>query len=136
MRVCVFCASSMGNDPRFAEAAREVGELLGKRGLGLVYGGANVGLMGVVADAALAAGAEVIGILPRLLEDKEVAHRGLTQLLLTDGMHERKAKMYELADVFPHAAGRLRHDGRAVRDAHVGAARRARKAGFQWACST
>jgi hypothetical protein len=100
MRVCVFCASSMGNDPRFAEAARTVGALLGARGLGLVYGGANVGLMGVLADAALAAGAEVIGVLPRILEHKEVAHRGLTQLFLTDGMHERKAKMYELADVF------------------------------------
>jgi uncharacterized protein (TIGR00730 family) len=100
MRVCVFCASSMGNDPRFADAAREVGGLLGKRGLGLVYGGAQVGLMGVVADAALGAGAEVIGVLPRVLEDKEVAHRGLTELVLTEGMHERKAKMYELADVF------------------------------------
>ena len=90
----------MGNDVRFAEAARHVGTLLGGRGLAMVYGGAHVGLMGIVADAALIAGAEVIGVLPRGLETKEVAHRGLTNLIVTNGMHERKARMYELADVF------------------------------------
>lgn len=99
-RVCVFCASSMGKDPRFAEAARAVGALLARRGLGLVYGGGNIGLMGVVADAALAAGGEVIGVIPRGLEQKEVAHRGVSQLHVTDGMHARKALMYRLSDAF------------------------------------
>lgn len=99
-RVCVFCASSMGRDPRYAEAAREVGGLLAASGYGLVYGGGNIGLMGVVADAVLAAGGEVIGVIPRGLEQKEVAHRGLSQLLVTDGMHARKQKMYELSDAF------------------------------------
>jgi len=99
-RVCVFCASSMGRDPRYAEAAREVGVLLAARGFGLVYGGGNIGLMGVVADAVMAAGGEVIGVIPRGLEQKEVAHRGLSQLFVTDGMHARKQKMYELSDAF------------------------------------
>jgi uncharacterized protein (TIGR00730 family) len=100
MRVCVFCASSMGNDPRFAEAARAVGVSLARRGVGLVYGGGNIGLMGVVADAVLAGGGEVIGVIPRGLEEKEVAHRGLSQLHVTDGMHARKQMMYGLADAF------------------------------------
>ena len=99
-RVCVFCASSMGNDPRYAAAARGVGELLARRGLGLVYGGAMVGLMGVVADAVLAGGGEVVGVIPQGLETKEVAHRGLSALHVTRGMHERKAMMYELSDAF------------------------------------
>jgi uncharacterized protein (TIGR00730 family) len=90
----------MGHDPRFAEAAREVGERLARLGLGLVYGGANVGLMGVVADAVLAGGGEVIGVLPRGLEGREVAHRGLSELHITDGMHARKQMMYALSDAF------------------------------------
>jgi len=90
----------MGRDPRFAEAARAVGEALAARGVGLVYGGANVGLMGVVADAALGGGGEVIGVIPRGLEGREVAHRGLTALHVTDGMHARKQMMYALADAF------------------------------------
>jgi uncharacterized protein (TIGR00730 family) len=99
-RVCVFCGSSFGNDPRFAEAARDVGTLIARRGLGLVFGGGKVGLMGLVADAALAAGGEVHGVLPRGLEEKEVAHRGLTCLEITPGMHARKQRMYELSDAF------------------------------------
>lgn len=100
MRICVFCASSMGEDARLVEAARETGALIASRGLGLVYGGAQVGLMGVVADAALRAGGEVIGVIPRAFDDHEVAHRGLTRLLVTEGMHERKAAMYGLSDAF------------------------------------
>ena len=84
----------------YAEAARALGETLAERGLGLVYGGGNVGLMGVVADAALAAGAEVIGVIPRALVAREVAHQGLTELRVVGSMHERKALMSELADGF------------------------------------
>ncbi len=99
-RVCVFCASQVGTDPRFGEAARAVGALLARRGVGMVFGGGKVGLMGICADAALVGGGEVIGVIPRGLETKEVAHRGLTALHVTSGMHERKAKMYDLADAF------------------------------------
>jgi uncharacterized protein (TIGR00730 family) len=90
----------MGNDPRFEAAARATGEALSRRGVGLVYGGGNIGLMGVVADTVLACGGEVIGVIPRGLEEKEVAHRGLTQLHVTDGMHARKQMMYGLSDAF------------------------------------
>jgi uncharacterized protein (TIGR00730 family) len=100
MRICVFCGSSTGTDPRFAEAARAVGSALAHRSVGLVYGGANVGLMGQLADAALAGGGEVIGVIPRGLEGREVAHRGVSQLHITDGMHARKQMMYALSDAF------------------------------------
>jgi len=100
MRVCVFCASSVGREPRFVTAAREIGAELAHRGVGLVYGGGNVGLMGVLADAALAGGGEVIGVIPRGLEDRELAHRGLSALHVTDGMHARKQMMYALSDAF------------------------------------
>jgi uncharacterized protein (TIGR00730 family) len=99
-RVCVFCASQMGSAPALAEAAREVGASLARRGLGLVYGGGNIGLMGVCADAVLAAGGEVVGVIPRGLEEREVAHRGLTSLHVTTSMHERKQKMHDLSDAF------------------------------------
>lgn len=99
-RICVFCGSNSGASPVYAEAARALGETLAERGLGLVYGGGNVGLMGVVADAALAAGAEVIGVIPRALVAHEVAHRGLTELRVVGSMHERKALMSELAGGF------------------------------------
>lgn len=99
-RICVFCGSSPGNDPAFAAAATALGTLLARRGLGLVYGGAMVGLMGEVADAALAAGGEVIGVLPEKLAAKEIAHDGLTALHIVDSMHDRKAKMAELSDAF------------------------------------
>ncbi|HUL61382.1 MAG TPA: TIGR00730 family Rossman fold protein [Anaeromyxobacteraceae bacterium] len=99
-RVCVFCGSSNGVNPLYLEAAREVGRTLVRRGLGLVYGGGSVGLMGAVADAAMAAGGEVIGVIPRALQLRELAHAGLTSLHVVGSMHERKAKMAELAHGF------------------------------------
>ncbi len=99
-RICVFCGSSPGADPRYAAAARSLGAEIARRGLALVYGGASVGLMGVVADAALAGGGEVIGVLPFPLARKEIAHPGLTDLRIVDSMHERKAQMVELSDGF------------------------------------
>jgi uncharacterized protein (TIGR00730 family) len=99
-RVAVYCGSANGTDPAFLAEARALGATIAAAGLGLVYGGANVGLMGAVADAALAGGVEVIGILPDLLADKEIAHTGLTSLELVPTMHQRKARMVELADAF------------------------------------
>jgi uncharacterized protein (TIGR00730 family) len=99
-RVAVFCGSNTGTDPTFAATAAELGTLLAQRGIGLVYGGGAVGLMGVVADAALAAGGEVIGVIPQDLWDKEVGHRGLTELLVVPSMHERKLAMADRADAF------------------------------------
>ena len=99
-RLCVFCGSSCGNSPGFAAAARELGEAIAVRGIELVYGGSHVGLMGVVADAALARGGKVIGVLPRFMANKELAHPKLTQLHLVDTMHERKQLMAELAEGF------------------------------------
>lgn len=99
-RVCVFCGSSLGHDPAFAEKAHEFGALLACEGLGLVYGGAKVGLMGAVADAVLAGGGEVIGVLPRALQERELAHTGLTQLHVVGSMHERKTRMADFADAF------------------------------------
>ncbi len=96
----MFCGSSSGVRPVYAAAAREMGRLLASRGIGLVYGGGNVGLMGVIADAALEAGGEVIGVIPRALAAREVAHNGLTKLHLVSSMHERKAMMAELAESF------------------------------------
>jgi uncharacterized protein (TIGR00730 family) len=100
VRVCVFCGSTPGTDERFGKAAAELAEVLAQSGLGIVYGGGNVGLMGVVADAGLAAGAEVIGVIPRILVDRELAHPGLTDLRLVADMHERKATMAALADAY------------------------------------
>jgi len=97
-RVAVYCASASGTDPAFLEAASTLGSALAGAGMGLVYGGASVGLMGAVADAALAAGGEVIGVLPQVLAPREIAHTGLSQMFFTAAMHERKAKMIELAD--------------------------------------
>lgn len=99
-RVCVFCGSSPGTRPAYVEAARELGTLLARRGIGVVYGGGRVGLMGAVADAALAAGGEVVGVIPRQLHDREVAHHGLNELHVVGSMHERKAMMAELSDGF------------------------------------
>ena len=98
--VGVFCASSDGARPEYLAAARALGTELGVRGMGLVYGGASVGLMGALADAALAAGAPVVGVLPAVLKDREIAHRGLTELHFVDTMHERKALMAARADAF------------------------------------
>jgi uncharacterized protein (TIGR00730 family) len=100
VRICVFCGASPGNEPRYVAAARDVGEGLATRGIGLVYGGGRVGLMGAVADAALAAGGEVVGVIPRGLQLRELAHEGLTTLHVVGSMHERKARMAELAEGF------------------------------------
>ncbi len=99
-RVTVFCGSNAGTDPAYAAAARELGAELAERGIGLVYGGGKVGLMGIVADAVLTAGGEVTGIIPQHLWDKEVGHAGLTELLVVDSMHERKLAMADRADGF------------------------------------
>jgi uncharacterized protein (TIGR00730 family) len=99
-RVCVFCGSSPGNQPIFLDTAKRVGTLLAERGLELVYGGAHLGLMGAVADAALAAGGHVIGVIPQSLVDHEIAHTGLPDLRVVATMHERKAMMETLADAF------------------------------------
>jgi uncharacterized protein (TIGR00730 family) len=99
-RVCVFCGSSPGRKPAYLEAARAMGRALARRGIGLVYGGGHVGLMGAVADAALAAGGEVVGVIPRGLQLRELAHEGLTTLHVVGSMHERKARMAELAEGF------------------------------------
>lgn len=105
--VAVFCGSSKGDDPRFAEAARAFGTLLAREELTLVYGGGHVGLMGVLADAALAAGGKVTGVIPRALWDREVGHRGLTDLRIVESMHERKATMASLAHAFVALPGGL-----------------------------
>jgi uncharacterized protein (TIGR00730 family) len=100
MHICVFCGSSPGRRPAYATAARRLGALLAERGIGLVYGGGNVGLMGVVADAALEGGGEVIGVIPRALVERELAHARLSQLVVVDSMHERKRRMHDLSDGF------------------------------------
>ena len=98
--LCVFCGSSPGRRSAYGEAARAVGTLIAQRRLTLVYGGGNVGLMGVLADACLAAGGRVVGVIPRALADLEVAHDGLTEMHVVTSMHERKARMADLADAF------------------------------------
>jgi hypothetical protein len=108
--VCVFCGSSPGGNPAYLAAARAIGREIAGRGLHLVYGGAKVGLMGAVADAALAAGGEVTGVLPKALMIKEIGHPGLSRLEIVNSMHERKARMAELSDGFialPGGAGTL-----------------------------
>ncbi|MEE3626140.1 TIGR00730 family Rossman fold protein [Nitrospirillum sp. BR 11752] len=99
-RLCVFCGSSPGFDPQYLEAARGLGRALAAAGIGLVYGGASVGLMGAVADAVMAVGGQVIGVIPESLKKKEIAHAGLTDLRVVASMHERKALMAELSDGF------------------------------------
>ncbi len=99
-RICVFCGSSTGVNPAYAEKAKALGRTLARRGLGLVYGGGGVGLMGALADAALAAGGEVVGVIPRALQLRELAHARLTTLHVVASMHERKAKMADLAHGF------------------------------------
>jgi uncharacterized protein (TIGR00730 family) len=103
----VFCGASTGVNPAYREAAIALGQALAHRGLTLVYGGGAVGLMGIVADAAMAAGGEVIGIIPQALMDAEVGHTGLTRLEVVDGMHARKARMAELSDAFVALPGGL-----------------------------
>ena len=105
--ICVFCGSSPGRDPRFARAAGELGRLIAGAGLTLVYGGARIGLMGTVASAALAAGGHVVGVLPAVLGEREIEHDGLSELHRVGTMHERKAKMAELAGAFVALPGGL-----------------------------
>jgi uncharacterized protein (TIGR00730 family) len=98
--ICVFCGSNPGTDPAHRRLAEDFGTALGEAGLGLVYGGGHVGLMGAVADAAMQAGAPVVGVIPAMLAEREVAHLSLTELLVVADMHERKAEMYRRADAF------------------------------------
>ncbi len=108
--VAVFCGSSAGSHPAYAAAARTTGRTLAARGTTLVYGGGRVGLMGVVADAALEAGGRVVGVIPRALHDRELTHTGVSELHIVESMHERKATMADLADAFvalPGGAGTL-----------------------------
>ena len=110
MRICVYAGSNPGADPAYAEAAAELARLLAGRGIGVVYGGGRVGLMGILADTALEAGGEVIGVIPQDLMDREIGHGGLTELHVVGSMHERKALMAELSDAFvalPGGAGTL-----------------------------
>ncbi|HYM49515.1 MAG TPA: TIGR00730 family Rossman fold protein [Candidatus Limnocylindrales bacterium] len=106
-RLCVFCGSSAGRDPAYLESAREVGATLAERGIGVVYGGSRVGLMGALADAVLERGGEIIGVIPQALLAREMAHRGIVDLRIVDSMHARKALMAELADGFVALPGGL-----------------------------
>src|SRR5688572_28551866 len=99
-RICVFCGSSNGSHPMYRQTASSLGSLMAERGIGLVYGGAHVGLMGTVADAALAAGGEVVGVIPQALVDREIAHTEVTELHVVKTMHERKMLMADLSDAF------------------------------------
>lgn len=97
-RITIFCGASSGHDPKWAVLAAEVGRVIAESGHGIVYGGGHVGLMGIVADAAMKAGGEVIGVIPRFMEKAEQAHEGVTELILVDTMHQRKQRMHELSD--------------------------------------
>jgi uncharacterized protein (TIGR00730 family) len=99
-RICIFCGSSTGNKPVYVEAARAVGRLIVEKKLGIVYGGGSVGLMGALADEALAQGGDVIGVIPQALFDKELGHAGLHKLHIVESMHKRKSMMADLADAF------------------------------------
>lgn len=106
-RVCVFCGSSIGSKPAYAKAARQLGHALASRNLGLVYGGTNVGTMGELANAALESGGEVVGVVPTIFVEKEIAHTELSDLRVVDSMHERKGLMAELSDAFIALPGGL-----------------------------
>jgi uncharacterized protein (TIGR00730 family) len=103
--IAVFCGSQTGNDPAFAATAEELGTLMAERDIGLVYGGASIGMMGIVADACIGAGGRVYGVIPKKIADYEVAHQGLSELHIVDGMHQRKALMADLSDAFIAAPG-------------------------------
>ncbi len=105
--VAVFCGSRTGNDPAYRAAAQALGHGLAKAGIRLVYGGGRIGLMGVMADAALAAGGQVIGVIPEFLTRREVAHAAITELIVTDSMHSRKQRMFEASDAFVSLPGGL-----------------------------
>ncbi len=105
--LCVYCGSSTGADPAHGEAARRLGELMAERGVRLIFGGGRIGLMGALADAVLAGGGSVIGVIPGHLEEREVGHQGAIELIVVGGMHERKRRMFELADAFAVLPGGL-----------------------------
>jgi uncharacterized protein (TIGR00730 family) len=105
--VAVYCGSRTGNDPAYRAAAQALGEGLARAGIRLVYGGGGIGLMGVLADAVLAAGGEVVGVIPEFLTRREVAHGGNTELIVTGSMHSRKQRMFELVDAFVSLPGGL-----------------------------
>jgi uncharacterized protein (TIGR00730 family) len=105
--VAVFCGSRTGNDPAYRAAALALGQGLAEAGIRLVYGGGRIGLMGVLADAALAAGGEVLGVIPEFLTRREVAHQGITEMAVTSSMHSRKQRMFEAADAFISLPGGL-----------------------------
>ena len=105
--ICVFCGSSGKVDEAYRQAASQLGTLVGAKGFDLVYGGGHVGLMGLVADAALASGSSVLGVIPKFLQDYEVGHDGLDELIVTDNMHDRKRLMYERSDAFVILPGGL-----------------------------
>jgi len=105
--ICVFCGSRTGSDPAYETAARSLGRMMAERDVRLVYGGGHVGLMGVVADAVLDAGGQVIGVIPDFLKRREVGREDLTELVVTDSMHSRKQRMFELADAFVALPGGL-----------------------------
>ena len=100
MNICVFCGSSTGSDPIYAKAAKQVGQLIAKSNSALIYGGGNIGLMGILADEVLSHQGKVIGVIPDFLMKREVGHKGITQLEIVGTMHERKKRMAEIADVF------------------------------------
>lgn len=105
--ICVFCGSRMGTDPAYEAAARGLGRMMAERGIRLVYGGGHIGLMGVVADAVLESGGQVTGVIPDFLRRREVGRNDLTDLVVTDSMHSRKQRMFELADAFVTLPGGL-----------------------------
>ena len=107
IKVCVYCGSSSGKDPLYSETAIEMGKTLVKHGLDLVYGGGNIGIMGIVADSVLQSGGQAIGVIPQALADKEIAHESLTELHIATDMHERKCRMAELSDAFVGLPGGL-----------------------------
>jgi uncharacterized protein (TIGR00730 family) len=122
-RLCVFCGANSGHDPRYAQAAAALGRSIAQAGLGVVYGGASIGLTGAVADAALAEGGEVIGVIPQTLVAREVAHHGLSELRVVASMHERKALMAKLSDGFialPGGVGTLEELFEVWTSSHLG----------------
>ena len=107
MRLCIFCGAHDGSEPLYKHSATVLGQRLAREGIGLVYGGGKLGLMGAVADAAIASGGEAIGVIPQALVDYEIAHQGLTELRIVNSMHERKSQMADLADGFVALPGGL-----------------------------